>query len=116
MMASSKVDLPAPVGPEMANSSSRRKSICCFSRKQASPSTARWTGRKAQGPDRRIGTVLTCPAASVAGEPALERVVSGGLVIEVLKRVQDGQVRRLRMHAEVIGGVVAGRRPPGLQR
>jgi len=41
MMASSSVDLPAPVGPEMANSSRARKSISCFWLKQASPSMVR---------------------------------------------------------------------------
>ena len=42
-------------------------------------------------------------------------ILPGGLVVEILELVQDGQVRRVLVRAEMIGGVVPHRRNAGLQ-
>src|SRR5205823_14759569 len=46
---------------------------------------------------------------------AQRSVLPGRLVVEVLKRIQDRQLRRLLVLAEVKGGVVSHRRDSGLQ-
>ena len=45
VMASSSDDLPLPVGPLMANTSSRVKSISCASRKAVKPFSSSRSGR-----------------------------------------------------------------------